>query len=433
MRKTIDKCRYLFFFSAIMVLLCITPALSLTIDEAIEMAKRNLPFYRAAELKIKATEALYDATLSPYLPSLDVSTLQSRHYSSSFDYNIRNYEVKLSYTIFDGGLRRNEREVASLNLEIEREELRKTLLELEYQVKTAFYKAMAAKEILELRRIQLKDAEKDHEVAEGRYKFGVARLSEVLQASVRLQQARYNLAQAEGDLKKALNELNSIIGRDLSAPYDLEGFLIAEVELPERERLIESGLRGPDIIQAEKSLGIAERNRSKGLSPFYPAITITAAYSKTEGGVFLFSFPEEKRVDLNATWNIFELGKFFRLKALGKEEGISLEKLREIKRQTILNIYKAVEDLLTSMSKVRLAEEQLKQATYSYEQAFGEYKVGKSDIISLLQAESQLAIAREQLINSKLSVILSKAFLEKITSLKSLEDFLPVRCTQTGR
>lgn len=421
MRSRIKEAGHLFFFLLITFLFS-TPSFSLTIDEAIEMAKMNLPFYKAAGLKIRATEALYDATLSPYLPSLDLSTLQSRRYSSSLDYNMRNYEVKLSYTIFDGGIRKNEREVAFLNLDIDKEELRKSLLDLEYQVKAAFYSVIATKEILELRSIQLKDAEKDHEVAEGRYRFGVARLSDVLQASVRLHQARYNLTQAEGDLKKALSELNSLLGRDLEAPYDLQGFLIGEVDLPERGLLIESGLKGPEVIQAERSLKIAERNISKGLSPFYPAISLSASYAKTEAGIFHFSFPEEKRIDLNATWNIFELGKFFRLNALRKEEDVSAERLREVKRRTILNIYKAVEDLFTSMSKVKVAEEQLKQATYNYEQAFGEYKVGKANILSLVQAESQLATAREQLINTKLSLTLSKANLEKIAAIERLED-----------
>lgn len=422
MRICIKRCGDLLFFSAVIIFLFFTPSFSLTIDEAIGMAKRNLPYYRAAELKIMATESLYSATLSPYLPFLDVSTLQSRHYSSSFDYDTRNYEVKLSYTIFDGGIRKNEREIAFLNLDIDKEELRKSLLDLEYQVKSAFYSTMAAKEILELRRIQLKDAAKDHEVAEGRYKFGVSRLSDLLQASVRLQQARFNLTQAEGDLKKTLSELNSLLGRDLDTPYDLQGFLIGDIDLPERELLIESGLKGPEVIQAERSLKITERNRSKGLSPFYPVISLSASYIKTEAGIFQFSFPEERRVALNVTWNIFELGKFFRLKALGREEEVSAERLREIKRLTILNIYKAMEDLLTSMNKVKVAEEQLKQATYNYEQAFGEYKVGKADILSLVQAESQLATAREQLINTKLSVLLSKATLEKIAAIKRIEE-----------
>jgi len=404
----------LFFFIA-------RPVSSLTIDEAIEMAKRNAPFYRATELKIRATEALYKATLSPYLPVLDVSTLQSRHYTSSIDYNTRNYEVKLSYTIFDGGIRRNERDLALLNLDIDREEFRKSLLELEYQVRVAYYTVIATKEILDLRTIQLKDAEKDYEVAEGRYRFGVARFSDVLQASVRLQQARFNLAQAEGDMRKALSELNSLIGRDLDSPFDLQGSLNTDFEIPERERLFDAGMKRPEVIQAEKNLSIAERNRSKALSPFFPVLSLNASYSKTEGGIFRFTFPEEKRIDLSATWNIFELGKFFRLKSFEREIDISSERLKEVKRQTLLDIYRAIQDLSTAMSKVKVAEEQLRQAQHNYEQAFGEYKVGKADILSLVQAESQLATAREQLINSRLSVILSKSLLERIAALEIKE------------
>jgi outer membrane protein TolC len=47
--------------------------------------------------------------------------------------------------------------------------------------------------------------------------------------------------------------------------------------------------------------------------------------------------------------------------------------------------------------------------------------VGKADILSLVQAESLLSNAREQLISSKLNLILSKALLEKITGVESLE------------
>ncbi len=406
----------------ILILIYTTPVLSLTLEEAINMAKRNSLFYRAAELKLRATESIYNATLSPYLPTLDVSILQSRHYSTALDYNIRNYEVKLSYTIFDGGIRKNERDIAYLNIDIDREELRKSRIDLEYQVKTTFYTVIALKEILELRKVQLRDAEKDYEVAEGRHRFGVARLSDVLQASVRLQQARFNLAQAEGDLNKSLNELNSLLGRELKTIYDLEGSLDVASDVFDREELVESGLRGPEIIQSEKALAIAEKNRAKSISPFYPLVSVSASYAKTEGGIFRFTFPEEKRLDLNATWNIFELGKFFRLKALESERDVTLERLKEIKRQTVLNIYRAVEDLSTATSKVKVAEEQLKQALYNYEQAFGEYKVGKADIVSLVQAESQLATAREQLVNSKLSVVLSKALLEKVSALDGLEE-----------
>ena len=189
-------------------------ASALTLQEALAQARENLPSYQAAKKKVESADALYGAALAPYLPSLDASASRERHDGDLGDYRSTGYDVTLSYRLFDGK-RRASRDIAGFNLETEREELRKNLLELDYRVKVAFYTALAGREVLNQRKIQLENARKDHEVAEGRRALGAARLSEVLQASVRLEQARFNVVQAEGNLRKALSELYSLIGRPI--------------------------------------------------------------------------------------------------------------------------------------------------------------------------------------------------------------------------
>jgi outer membrane protein TolC len=87
-------------------------------------------------------------------------------------------------------------------------------------------------------------------------------------------------------------------------------------------------------------------------------------------------------------------------------------------------VHKIYEDIITASNKIKVAEQQLKQAEQNYSQAFGEYKVGKTDIVSLVQAESQLSNAREQLIGSKLDLILTKTLLERATGIERLESLL---------
>lgn len=414
---------HIYIIIALSVIFFISSAYALTLDEAISLAKENLPSYRASIIKTRSTEALYNASLSPYLPSLDASASLKNHYTSQEEFDSRTYDLTLSYTLFDGGKRRANRNIALLNLDVDREELKKSLLELEFNVKVAFYTAVAQKEIVEQRKIQLRDAEKDYEVAEGRHKFGVARLSDVLQASVRLEQAKFNLIQSEGDYKKALSELNSLIGKALDSQYDLTGFLDAEIRLPERNRLYNVVMQRPEIKQAESSLKISESNRSLVRSAFYPNISLIASYTKTTGGLRTFS-SEEKNAGITATWNIFELGKFFRQKSSELEKDVSLEKLNDLKRSLLLDVHKIYEDIITASNKIKVAEQQLKQAEQNYSQAFGEYKVGKTDIVSLVQAESQLSNAREQLIGSKLDLILTKTLLERATGIERLESLL---------
>lgn len=394
---------------------------SLTLHEALSLAKENLPSYKASQIKIKSSEALYNASLSPYLPSLDASASEGRIFSSLGEFKTRTYDLTLSYTVFDWGNRKAARNISRLNLDVSREEMRKILLDLEFSVKVAFYTAIAQKESLAQRKIQLQDAQKDYEVADGRYQFGVAKLSDVLQSSVRLEQARFNVIQAEGDLRKSLSELNSLIGRPLESEYEIQGTLEQDTKLPDIAGLYETALERPEIGQAQDTVRIAENNLSAIRSTFFPTLSVNASYIRNEGdstgGAF---FDEEKTVALRATWNIFELGKFFRSSSSEFEKTVSLENLNELKRLLLLDVQKTFEDFRTALNKLNVAEQQLKQAEHNYSQAFGEYKVGKADILSLVQAESLLASAREQLVSSRLNLRVSGALLERVSGIQDL-------------
>jgi len=420
------KSKLLFFMIISFLIFLSQTSYSLTLDEAILLAKETLPSYKASLIKTRSTEALYNASVGPYLPSLDASTVQQRFYTSAVEFPTGSYDMTLSYTLFDGGNRKASRNIAWLNFDISKEDLRKNLLDVEFNVKTAFYTAIARRDTLEQRKIQLQDAQKDYEVAEGRYKFGVAKLSDVLQASVRLEQARFALVQAEGDFKKAILELNSLIGKPLDSQPQIQGALEMAVTLPDRDKLSRVVMMRPEIKQAEDSLKISENNRSLSLSSFYPIISTNASYQKTTGGIRVLTtgqgaIPEEKVLGITATWNIFELGKFFRLKSSGLEKDVSSEQLNDFKRQILLDVHKTYEDLITASNNLKVAQQQFKQAEQNYAQAFGEYKVGKGDILSLVQAESLLANAREQLISSRLNLIVSRSLLERIAGIERLE------------
>ncbi len=412
-------CLLSIFFYCVFSLLFPIISNALTADEAIQLAIENLPEYRASVLKIKSMEALYDASLSPYLPELDSFFTKSRRYTQSTDDESKSYGLTLSYLLFDGGRRFANRDITRLNLENERESLRDSLLDLRFKVKSAFYRTLAIKETIQQRKIQLEDAQKDFDVAEGRYKLGVARLLDVLQASVRLEQARYNLIQAEGDYNKALSELNSLIGLPVDEKRDLKGTLDLELNLPDRAKVLDKALNRPDVIKAGNLVKILENNKKLITSEFYPLISASASYTKTDGGVNTIS-REDKVIALTASWNVFEWGKFFRRKSAEIEESVAVEKYNEIKRVAQLETYKAYEDIITALNKLKVAKKQLELAEHNYKQAFGEYKVGKGDMLTLIQAESALANAREQTINSKLSVILSVVALERIVGIENL-------------
>lgn len=401
-------------------------ASAINLDEAIAMARETIPSLKASRYKVQSAEALYKASLSPYLPSLDAGGSQEWHSSTLDDYDERSYDIALSYTLFDGGKRRADRNIARANRDMSGDDLATSSLQLDFTVKTAFFSTMARRNIVEERRTQLADAEKDYEVAQGRHRLGVAKLSDVLQASVRREQARFNLVQAEGELSKSLTELNSLLGRALDTPYDLQGSLDLEPRAPDRNALSDAALARPELKRAENALTIARNNVSLQKSAFYPVISASGAHSRIDGGLYgTLANDTDQSVGLYATWNIFELGKIYKTRAAQIDVRVSEENLNETARQVLLEVAKAYEDFLTAIKDVRVAKEQFRSADQNYAQAFGEYKVGKGDILSLVTAEAALARAQEQLTLAKLNLVLAKALLERTAGIEKLESLLP--------
>ncbi len=413
----------------ILTSLCLTAlpcrSFALSIDEALALAKQYLPTLKASQFKEKSSDALYKASFSPYFPSLDAASTNQRFYTSPADFNQSNYDVTLSYTLFDGGRSMATKDIAKSNLDYSGQGVAKTLLDLEFSVKAAFYNAMARSVILGQRHVQIKDAEKNYEVARGRHKLGVAKLSDVLQASVRLEQSKFNIVQAEGNLSKSIAELNSLLGRPLELAYDLQGSLYYRFRLPERTLLYNAAMQRPEIKQAEINIKITQSNVTLQTSPFYPTISAAGSYSRVEGGLLGTYGYNDSYVGLFATWNILELGKFFRRKAAKVDVKFSEENLKETVRLVMVDVSKAYDDVVTATRNTVVGEEQLKVADQNYAQAFGEYKVGKGDILSLVVAESSLARAQEQLTLSQLDLQVSKALLERTVGIDKLEALNP--------
>jgi len=405
-----------------------SPGLALTLEEAISASETTLPAYKSAQIKVLSRKALYNASLSPYLPSLDASTAQELHRGRLQDADQSAYNVDLSYTLFDGGRRSANRQIAKLNWDYDREDALRTLHDLQFGVKVAFYTSLAAKEIVESRNIQLQFASKDLEVAQGRHKLGVAKLSDVLQARVRAEQSKYNLGQAEGDLTKAVSELNSLVGRYLDTPYDLQGALASSSAIPDLNRLAAAAMQRPEIKQAEITVGLAQSNKKLRNAAFFPVISGEGSLRMTDyyivqEGIGFTRANTDKAVGLLATWNLFELGKFYRRQSAQFDIEASRERLNDTIRQFLLDLRKAFENMVTASKNIPVAEEQLKQADHSYSQAFGEYKVGKGDILALLRAEGDLASSREQLTKVRLELHLSRSVVERACGVTTLEGF----------
>lgn len=418
-----------FLLSVVLLMSALQPGglSALTLDEAIGLAKSNLPAYQAQASRVQSSEALYKASYGAYVPSIDATGAAIQRNVAGYDSSTNNFDLTASLRFFDYK-RGYNRDISKYNFNTEQEGLRRSLLDLEFNVKSSFYTTLANRGILEQRKIQLENARKNYEVAEGRRKFGVAKLSDVLQVSVRLEQARYNLVQSEGSLLKSLSELSSLIGTPVTDAGELQGVLTFDLALPDEQLLEQALLRRPEILQAELAVKRAESAEGISTGDFLPVVSGNLVYSRTDSSnpassaTSFYGNPyEDRSAQLLATWNLFELGKFYRRKAASMDTLTAAKNYKETERTLRLDLRKSYEDFITASRNVKVADEQLKQALQNYDQAFGEYKVGKGDILSVVFAETLLAQAREQDVQAKLNLYLAKALLERVSGIERLE------------
>ncbi len=399
--------------------------MALTLEEALKEALATHPQVKAAEQDLQARKALERSSLSPYAPTLDLTGSMSQVFRGGLEDRRDQSSLGAEYTLFDGGSRFSDRSAAKIQLAQAEEALRAARLNVIRDVSEAFFLVLARTRIVAERALQVEDARKDLEIAEGRYRLGVAMKSDVLQASVRYEESLFEKNSAEGDLSTARATLWSLVGRPLDAAEEAEGSLEYLGTLKEREGLLAlTEKQRPEVRLAQLAVALAKSQEDKTLSPFWPRLKAEASYINNDGTGPYAQLDDEKRVGLTASWNLFRLDKYYDRKAASAQLRAAQDRLSEALREGRLECHSRYDRALTSRRNVDLARSVLVQAEHNYRQALGEYRVGKGDVLSLVRAESALGAARVRLQEALGQWNVSLVNLQRAVGLERLDELM---------
>lgn len=210
----------------------------LDVYEAVSIAKENNLSIKLAKLNIEQAEykvsEVYSENLVPNL------TLNSRYtrafkkpvfiiFGETFEVGTDNSIVTtlqfqeslpvLGTPVFSG-IR-----IAEYYTNLQTEVLNQNEIDVKRDVKQAFYGVMLAKEIFNLNREILGNAEENFAVVDARYRNGVTTEFDYLRAKVRVENVRPNLSQSEKNLVLAKNNLSNIMGIPAEQSIDVKGAL----------------------------------------------------------------------------------------------------------------------------------------------------------------------------------------------------------------
>jgi len=422
-------CNYIFRTAAtILILISISSNLfGITLDEAISKAEKYYPPLRERMHLKEASYLFYKASLDPYYPTISSSI----SYQSLIESSTRSLQriwdrecalgLGISYRLFDGGYRRSKMKQAYLTFSQEDEEIKTIKNDLILEVKTAFYNVLAKERVLESRREAEATARRNYELAKERKKVGLTTLFDVTHAEVRYINARLAVVDAEKALEKAIGDLNSLIGIPLQKGTKVEGRLREEwlpVYFEQLKRIAYE--RRPEILKQIKEIKKVEQIVREYKSEYFPKIDSEIDFNWFDNN---FGLSQREHMFLvTLSYNIFDgLGRYHRVSAKKRELMANYKRLDELKREIGLEVYKAYKDLEMAFSSLKIAKELVREAQINYNQAYGEYKVGKGDIIALIDAELALSQSREELIKQVLNYNLAISGLEHAVSVKFLK------------
>lgn len=434
--QSVHRLKSLFFkaFLGFLGLLCLmvagfwpmdSSAWALTLEDALREALATHPEVKAAEQDLQARKALERSSLSPYAPSVDLVGSVDQVSKGGLEDRRDQTSLGAEYLLFDGGARFSERSAARIQRAQAEESLRAARLNVIRDVAEAFFLVLARTRIVAERTLQVEDARKDLEIAEGRYRLGVAMKSDVLQASVRYEESLFEKNSAEGDLSTAQATLWSLVGRPLQETEAIEGTLEYDGLLKDREVLLSmTETKRPEVRLAQWAVALAASQERKTWAPFWPRLAADASYTSNEGTGAYAKIDDEKRVGLTASWNLFRLDKYYDRKAASAQLRAAQDRLSEALRQGRLECHSRYDKALTARRNVDLARSVLVQAEHNYRQALGEYRVGKGDVLSLVRAESALGTARVRLQDALGSWNVSLVNLQRAVGLERLDELM---------
>ena len=401
---------------------------SITLDDAVRRAiDVSYPIKEQKET-VKRTEFSFISSIDPFLPTVTIQTGYTNYlygapitYTSGFAPLVGNefYNATgtISYRLFDGGLRYAQRQGSFSLMGREKEKLQGIRNDVLYNVRAAFFTALGKRVVVEKRNEAYETTKKLYDLTKARFTEGIVRKSDVLQAEVRVTSSKIDVIDAVTDYEKSMEDLKSLLLIAPDEKHDVEGSLEAPQFRESYQSLTEKAIKTrPDVTYQLKEIDRLTSVYKEKKSNWWPKIDVGLQQARQDTSFF----PDNRQdtIMFNFTYPLFDgVGRYYNMEGAQKDVNAAKYKLEEIKRNVKLDIIKAYKDFDLSLENITMYTELLREAASNFNQALGEYKAGKGDILTLIQAEKDWAKAKENFVVSMYKSNNALAYLKKVSYL----------------
>lgn len=389
--------------------------------QVVEQALCNNPRTHQAWANARAQAAQVGIAQGAYLPELDATAGRSRTVTGAANgtdesrRTLTTASLSLSYLLYDFGKREASLENARQTMAALAASEDATLQEVFLAAVQAYYQALAGDAAVTAARESERASQESFKAAEARYRIGSGTPADRLQAQTAAAQAGLARIQAEGNARTALGVLANTMGLDahqapaLAAPGEampetgFEKNVAAMIETAKRQR--------PDLAAAEAEVRAAEANIDATRASGWPSISLSAGHSYSKSSA-LADPARSNSIGVTVSIPIFSgFNTTYKVRAAEAQRDARLAQRDQMAKQVSLDVWRAYYALQTSTESVRASMALIASAEQSEKVASGRYKAGVGGILELLNAQSALASARQQHIQSQYNWRISRATL----------------------
>ena len=406
-------------------------ARSISLDEAVRLARENSPQMISARNNIDATEATVRTRWSAFLPTLSGSMSSGWGAGQRVDpttgniVNVNNStpwnwsrRLSANWLLFDGGDRNFQLGAARANVEAAEANEVAAKYSVAYSVSQQYYAALAARESRSAAISALAEAEQNLRAANGRIASGAATRSDSLRAIISVGNQQLAVMTAENDLQNANAALTRLVGTPFSVTAAQTDTLAAPV-VPDSAELVRYLETAPAVLSAKANVVASTASVRSSRTDYWPTIStsygITNNISDSAFKVWQGRTLQNKSFGLSVSVPIFS--------GLGREETVQRAKITEMNARATLRDAQmlAQQQLVQYLGQYKLAQARISIQQASLEAAQEDlrvqqqrYSLGVSTQLELLTTQAALNSARFNLVNARYQVRIAKAQLEQL-------------------
>ncbi len=433
----------LFIVPLLLCLLNISAARAENLEEIYRKALDNDPqFIGSLHAKRAAKESLSQAHAG-YLPnvSLDIERTETTQDVISSDnavfaigqiqFPTNSYTLKLTQPLFQWAsiVRIRQAEVESKRAEVEYYKARQDLM-----LRTAerYMKVLAAQDLLEFSETEKAAVQRQLDLATGRYRMGLARLTDKLDAEARfawvdsvsvenrfaVDDAEQELRESTGELPKSLSRLKKDIVLERPDPLDLQAWIDTAME------------SNPDMIIQRYAVEIARHEQERQRAGHLPTLDVVARQNYRETGGTLFGGGSEvvnRDILLRFSLPIYEGGMVSsRSRETAELYAKAKQDLEQQTRLVLRQTTAAHHGVISAISKVEALSRAVTAQQRTLKAKRAGFKSGLNTNIHVLDAERDLYQAKKDYAQARYEYLLNSLRLKKVTGNLTEQDLLAI-------